>query len=236
MNIVNAIQAACKNNGTQYATWDEILTLLAAWGELQDDNAIKTALNDLKSQGIITFPDRGRNARTRYEVLDPNREPTVAPTVPEVTPVAVPETPMAPRPLQETAMPLLPFLPEARSLDAGEGYGDDAYFSRVAMNMTPCFGGWSPKAKTCDGCSLRHECRNAAIAELHAMAARWSPNAATPEPVAPEPVAPPRVSHPTVRAPFDVICAGCSNNISTGSDMVYDPAGKPSGCYHESCC
>ena len=236
MNIVNAIQAACKNNGTPYATWDEILTLLAAWGELQDDNAIKTALNDLKAVGAINFPDRGRNARTRYEVIDPNREPTVAPTVPEVTPVtvAVPEgTPMAPRPLQET---VLPFLPDARSLDAGEGYGGDAYLSRVAMNMTPCFGGWSPKAKTCDGCSLRHECRNAAIAELHAMAARWSPNAAAPEPAAPEPPAPPRVSHPTVRAPFDVICAGCSNNIATGSDMVYDPPGKPSGCYHESCC
>ena len=235
MNIVNAIQAACKNNGTPYATWDEILTLLAAWGELQDDNAIKTALNDLKAVGAITFPDRGRNARTRYEVIDSNREPaTVAPTVPEGNPVAVPEgTPMAPRPLQET---VLPFLPDARSLDAGEGYGGDAYLSRVAMNMTPCFGGWSPKAKTCDGCSLRHECRNAAIAELHAMAARWSPNAAAPEPAAPEPPAPPRVSHPTVRAPFDVICAGCSNNIATGSDMVYDPAGKPSGCYHESCC
>ena len=231
MNIVNAIQTACKNNGTPYATWDEITTLLAAWGELQDDNAIKTALNDLKAVGAITFPDRGRNARTRYEVIDSNREPTVAPTVPEGNPVAVPEG--TPRPLQET---VLPFLPDARPLDAGEGYGSDAYFSRVAMNMTPCFGGWSPKAKTCDGCSLRHECRNAAIAELHAMAARWSPNAATSEPVAPEPPAPPRVSHPTVRAPFDVICAGCSNNITIGSDMVYDPAGKPSGCYHESCC
>jgi hypothetical protein len=231
MNIVAAIQTACKNNGTPYATWDEILTLLAAWGELQDDK-IKTALNDLKAVGAITFPDRGRNARTRYEVIDSNREPaTVAPTVPEGTPVAVPEgTPMAPRPLQET---VLPFLPDARSLDAGEGYGKDNYFSRVAMNMTPCFGGWTPKAKTCDGCSLRHECRNAAIAELHAMAARWSPTTIEAPPAIVEPV---KVAYPTVRAPFDVICAGCSNNIATGSDMVYDPAGKPSGCYHESCC
>lgn len=233
MNIVNAIQTACKNNGTQYASWDDIINLLAAWGEIQDDNAIKTALNDLKSQGIITFPDRGRNARTRYEVIDSNRVPDVEVEAETTITESVFDAIPTPKPV---SMMVGAVLPDARPLDAGEGYGSDAYFSRVAMNMTPCFGGWSPKAKTCDGCSLRHECRNAAIAELHAMAARWTPNAATSEPVAPEPPAPPRVSHPTVRAPFDVICAGCSNNITIGSDMVYDPAGKPSGCYHESCC
>ena len=101
------------------------------------------------------------------------------------------------------------------------------------MNMTPCFGGWSPRAKTCDGCALRHECRNAAIAELHTMAARWSPTTIEAPPAIVEPV---KVAYPTVRAPFDVICVGCSSAITSGSDMVYDPPGKNQGCYHEGCC
>jgi len=222
MNIVNAIKAACAANGSGYCSWDEIVANLAV---PMDEPTLKSALNDLKNAGAVTFPDRGRNARTRYEVLNGDAAEKQAEVIAEPAPAVV----------VEPTRTVLPLLPEARALGEGEGYGGDAYFARVAMNMTPCFGGWSHKAKTCDGCPLRHECRNAALAELQNMAARWSPNAGVSKPE-PEPLKPERVLLPTVRAPFDVICAGCHEPIHSGSDMVYDPPGKASGCYHESCC
>jgi len=224
--VLLAIKSSLKG---QYATWDDIFAHLNANPSTSvDENALKVALNDLKAQGLINFPDRGRNARTRYE-LTGNTEPVQ--TAP--TPIQTAPTPVQTTPVEVNTLQVLPLLPEARPLDPNEGYGKDNYFSRVAMNMTPCFGGWSPRAKTCDGCPLRHECRNAAIAELHTMAARWSPTTIEAPPAIIEPV---KVAYPTVRAPFDVICVGCSSAITSGSDMVYDPPGKNQGCYHEGCC
>jgi len=224
--VLLAIKSSLKG---QYATWDDIFAHLNANPSTSvDENALKVALNDLKAQGLINFPDRGRNARTRYELTD-NTEPVQ--TAP--TPIQTAPTPVQTTPVEVNTLQVLPLLPEARPLDPNEGYGKDNYFSRVAMNMTPCFGGWSPRAKTCDGCPLRHECRNAAIAELHTMAARWSPTTIEAPPAIIEPV---KVAYPTVRAPFDVICVGCSSAITSGSDMVYDPPGKNQGCYHEGCC
>jgi hypothetical protein len=224
--VLLAIKSSLKG---QYATWDDIFAHLNANPSTSvDENALKVALNDLKAQGLINFPDRGRNARTRYELTD-NTEPVQ--TAP--TPIQTAPTPIQTTPVEVNTLQVLPLLPEARPLDPNEGYGGDNYFSRVAMNMTPCFGGWSPRAKTCDGCPLRHECRNAAIAELHTMAARWSPTTIEAPPAIVEPV---KVAYPTVRAPFDVICVGCSSAITSGSDMVYDPPGKNQGCYHEGCC
>jgi hypothetical protein len=224
--VLLAIKTSLKG---QYATWDDIFAHLNANPSTSvDENALKVALNDLKSQGLINFPDRGRNARTRYELTD-NTEPVQ--TAP--TPIQTAPTPVQTTPVEVNTLQVLPLLPEARPLDPNEGYGGDKYFSRVAMNMTPCFGGWSPRAKACDGCALRHECRNAAIAELHTMAARWSPTTIEAPPAIVEPV---KVAYPTVRAPFDVICVGCSSAITSGSDMVYDPPGKNQGCYHEGCC
>lgn len=226
-HIINAIKSVTKG---QYATWDDICAhMTAEAGAPIDENALKVALSDLKVQGIINFPDRGRNARTRYELTGAAPQVVETPQVIEAPQVIeTPEIVTAP-----ATVTVLPFLPEARPLDPNEGYGKDNYFSRVAMNMTPCFGGWSPRAKACDGCALRHECRNAAIAELHTMAARWTPTTVEAPPAIVEPV---KVAYPTVRAPFDVICVGCSSAITSGSDMVYDPPGKNQGCYHEGCC
>ena len=137
-------------------------------------------------------------------------------------------------------------LPNVRPLEEDDEMYGDTYFSRVAASQTPCFGGWTPRAKTCDGCSLRGNCRSAAIAELGVMAARWVPKA-PPEFVrftAPEST--PEITAPSIglaptgtafeKAPFAMFCKGCSQIVESGADMVLRKFTESlPGLYHPAC-
>ena len=156
-------------------------------------------------------------------------------------------------------------LPNVRPLEEDDEMYGDTYFSRVAASQTPCFGGWTPRAKTCDGCSLRGNCRSAAIAELGVMAARWVPKAppefvrfTAPESTAPESTVPestpeitapestPEITAPSIglaptgtafeKAPFAMFCKGCSQIVESGADMVLRKFTESlPGLYHPAC-
>jgi hypothetical protein len=222
-DCINALTVAINENAPEnFASISQIMAQLPN----ADENHILGILRSLKTEGQVTFPDRGRNARARYELVKAPVEKAPVEKAPvEKAPV---EKATVKAPVKTTE------IPEARPLDPGEGYGTDPYYARVAADMTPCFGGWVPRSKTCDGCALRINCRDSAIAELHVMAARWTTTTTTTTiPKAPTPPA-----HPVVRAPFVCLCVECSTEIPVGEPMVVDPTTKPNkqGVYHPACC
>ena len=255
--------------GKNVASFDGIMVQVRAICGM-DEKGVLQELQNLKLSGQIDFPARGRNCRTHYSIVSIAPE-SIAPestapesTVPESTapesiaPESIAPESIAPGPKVMKA-PLVKGvdLPNVRPLEDDEMYGD-TYFSRVAARQTPCFGGWTPRAKTCDGCSLRGNCRNAAIAELGVMAARWVPKAPPefvrftapePESTAPEPestVPEPESTAPSIglaptgtafeKAPFAVFCKGCSQIVASGADMVLRKFTESlPGLYHPAC-
>jgi hypothetical protein len=245
-DCINALTVAINENAPEnFASISQIMAQLPN----ADENHILGILRSLKTEGQVTFPDRGRNARARYELVKAPVEKAPVEKAPTEATVKAPTeaTEKAPTEATEKApteatvkAPVVKApvktteIPEARPLDPGEGYGTDPYYARVAADMTPCFGGWVPRSKTCDGCALRINCRDSAIAELHVMAARWTTTTTTTTiPEAPTPPA-----HPVVRAPFVCLCVECSTEIPVGEPMVVDPTTKPNkqGVYHPACC
>ena len=241
MNIVNAIKASCSSNGTSFCSWNEIVNTLRVWGEQVEDWPLKMALSDLKKSGVITFPDRGPAARSRYSVVDPNFVPT--PKIQQEQPrlqVAAQEVPALDR-------------VQLVVLDADDAevpanlYDQDEYLQRLAAEQTPCFGGWVPKAKACGSCPLASSCRLAAAAILHRMMveAAAKPEAEAEQTVdtdadaeddvqinldAPEPARVER--HTLVAVPISCFCSKCENLISQGTMAVVLDEG---GVFHENC-
>jgi hypothetical protein len=200
------------------------MAMPAGLGMNQDD--ILGTLRDLKSEGKIDFPDRGRNARSRYTLVKPG--PVFEP---EPSPVSEPEPPQA----QETKpanVGMVTFIvPDIEALSPDEGYYGDAYLARIAADSTPCYGGWSPRASTCTRCHLRNECRQAAIAELLTMQARFVVTNAEPVTHVTE-SKPVNQAVPTTLAPFTVVCVKCEQAIKAGDPIV---SSVDMGVFHPHC-
>jgi len=203
------------------------MALPAGLGMGQED--LLEVLRDLKSEGKINFPDRGRNARSRYTMAK-NTGPDTGPE-PEPPQVQVQVQETKPAPVSTGTVTFV--VPDTEALSPDEGYYGDAYLARIAADSTPCYGGWSPRASTCTRCPLRNECRQAAIAELLTMQARFVTTNA--EIVAPaitpnaEPVAP---VVPTTKAPFTVVCVKCEEAIKAGDPIV---SSVDKGVFHPHC-
>jgi hypothetical protein len=138
---------------------------------------------------------------------------------------------------------------EARPItDDEESYYNDSYLRRVAADMTKCYGAWSMKDKTCDGCALRHECRQNTLAafvefvkqqqrDAQAEAVVPDPQAVVPDPQPEAAVTQSKWTEDQLaKVPFSVICSGCGQVAVEGTVMVKNPIGMNTGMYHQGCC
>lgn len=210
-DVYAALQAALLAANTNFCDFISIQDKLSSPRPAEE---VLAALRALKAEGRITFPDRGRNARSQYRLATPE------------TPTPEASTPEAATPGESGSIRVT--IPDVSGLEPGEGYHGDAYLARIAAESTPCFGGWTPRASTCVRCSLRHECREAAIAELLTMQARYTAEAGSPVTPTPSDAETP----PATRAPFSVVCVQCSGIIHAGSLVV---ARKDVGLLHVGC-
>lgn len=220
-DVYAALQAALLAANTDFCDFISIQDKLPSPRPAEE---VLAALRNLKAEGRITFPDRGRNARSQYRLANPEASTPEASTPEAATPEAA--TPGKSGSIRVT-------IPDVPGLEPGEGY-HDAYLARIAAESTPCFGGWTPRASTCTRCSLRRECREAAIAELLTMQARYTAEVRSPvTPTPSETETPPKAEvPPATRAPFSVVCVQCSGIIHAGSLVV---ARKDVGLLHPGC-
>ena len=225
-DVYAALQAALLAANTDFCDFISIQDKLPSPRPAEE---VLAALRNLKAEGRITFPDRGRNARSQYRFANPEASTPEASTPEAANPeVATPEaaTPEAATPGKSGSIRVT--IPDVSGLEPGEGYHGDAYLARIAAESTPCFGGWTPRASTCTRCSLRRECREAAIAELLTMQARYTAEVRSPVTPTPSETETP----PTTLAPFSVVCVGCNGIIPSGNPVV---ARQDVGLLHPGC-
>lgn len=137
-------------------------------------------------------------------------------------------------------------------------YDEDAYLRALAVQQTPCYGGYHSTNESCARCLLATSCQDALDARLAEIAAELDLEDAklraaalaatkrkgdstqtssidellqldTPTAVPPRAVA----RHITsVRSPREQVCAGCKAKIAKGESVNWIPA---EGVFHEQC-
>ena len=105
----------------------------------------------------------------------------VAPAPPVAAPVVVEAAPVAPvvvAPAPVIAPPVTPVSagvswlpPEAGTGSVHALYEGDEYLLSLAVEQTPCFGSYSPRADTCDNCPIAGACMSFLVTRMAAVSA-----------------------------------------------------------------
>jgi len=141
----------------------------------------KQGLLGASKKGTYLLNDRGvAYARTmRYGAT-----PVVVPA-PAPTPVVVEAAPVAPvvveAPAPVVVAPVAPVKPVSAGVswlppESGNGtvdayYEGDEYLLSLAVEQTPCFGTYSPRAEACGSCPISGACMNMLVTRMAAVAA-----------------------------------------------------------------
>ena len=204
--------------------------------------AVTLAASKLRDLGLMESPKRGY-----YSLIDNGTSAVEAADVetPVPTKTETAEVTSTPTAVDVETTEGVVWTPP--SLDPNEGaapYMADLALAKMAINGSRCFGAWSDRSPSCDGCPLAHMCAEASTADLAEVVAdldrqtEAEVKAAKAAPKAPKaPEAEVAGDWPVIPAPFEVLCSSCGEPIKAGDDAAHIPqgSGRPGGIYHPVC-
>lgn len=205
--------------------------------------AVTLAASKLRDLGVMETPKRGY-----YSLIDNGTSAVEAADVETPVPTETTETPPMAVDV-ETVEGVAWAPPSLAPNEEAAPYMGDMALAKMAIGGSRCFGAWSDRSPSCDGCPLAHLCAEASTADLAEVVAdldrqtEAEVKAAKAAPVPPEAPEAPEAEvagdWPVIPAPFEVLCSSCGEPIKAGDDAAHIPqgsgGGRPGGIYHPVC-
>jgi len=226
--------------------------------------AVTLTAGVLKQEFLIECPRRRYYAATQAGVdLIKSQTPYRDESTPHEVENTVPEAPVVDEAAEATLPAIETLTVEAVNegvcwlppVEKSQHVVEDAYLHRLQIESTRCYGHFSTRSKSCEGCPLLEACKAAAVTTMASLLEQADasfeqslreqaansgilptpPVVEEEEPEAAQPEANKTLPEgaTSLKAYFDSPCSTCGGIISKGEGAIHIP-GK--GLFHESCC